>query len=69
MLVEPLGPIRQVYFRYSGVICFEDGHLVQTGFVCRDGAVGALLALKSLYLEERHPDSACAQTVLEIRLC
>jgi putative ABC transport system substrate-binding protein len=24
---------------------------------------------KSLYLEERHPDSACAQTVLEIRLC
>jgi CRP-like cAMP-binding protein len=49
VLVEPLAPVRHVYFPYSGIVAFsvllKDGHLVQTGVVGRDGAVGALQAL------------------------
>jgi CRP-like cAMP-binding protein len=49
VLAEPLGPIGQVYFPYAGIISFlvplRDGHLIQTGLVGRDGAVGALQAL------------------------
>ena len=48
VLAEPLEPMAQVYFPYSGAISFlvplKDGHLVQTGVVGRDGAVGALQA-------------------------
>jgi CRP-like cAMP-binding protein len=49
VLAEPSTPIRCVYFPYSGVVSFsillKDGHLVQTGMIGRDGAVGALQAL------------------------
>lgn len=49
VLAEPLEPMVQVYFPYSGVISFlvplKDGHLVQTGLVGRGGVVGALQAL------------------------
>jgi CRP-like cAMP-binding protein len=49
VLAEPLAPIRHVFFPYSGIVAFsvvlKDGHLVQTGVVGRDGAVGALQAL------------------------
>jgi CRP-like cAMP-binding protein len=49
VLAAPLERMSHVYFPYSGVISFlvplSDGHLVQTGVVGRDGAVGALLAL------------------------
>ena len=49
VLAEPLEPMVQVYFPYSGAISFlvplKDGHLVQTGVVGRGGAVGALQAL------------------------
>ena len=49
VLVEPLGPVRHVYFPYSAIVSFlvplEDGRLVQTGVVGRDGVVGALQAL------------------------
>src|SRR5262245_53395252 len=51
VLAEPLEPMAQVYFPYSGVLSFlvplNDGHFVQTGVVGRDGAVGALWALES----------------------
>jgi CRP-like cAMP-binding protein len=50
VLAESLEPMAQVYFPYSGVISFlvplKGGHLVQTGVVGRDGAVGALQALE-----------------------
>lgn len=49
VLAEALTPLRQVYFPFSGIVSFsillKDGHLVQTGVVGRDGAVGALQAL------------------------
>jgi CRP-like cAMP-binding protein len=50
VLAEPLKPMSQVYFPYSGLISFlvplRSGHLVQTGVVGRDGVVGALHALE-----------------------
>jgi CRP-like cAMP-binding protein len=49
VLAEPLEQMHGVYFPYSGIISFlvplKDGHLVQTGMVGHDGAVGALQAL------------------------
>jgi CRP-like cAMP-binding protein len=49
VLAEPLEPMLQVYFPYSGAISFlvplKSGHLVQTGVVGRSGVVGALQAL------------------------
>jgi CRP-like cAMP-binding protein len=49
VLAEPLEPMVQVYFPYSGAVSFlvplNDGHVVQTGVVGRGGAVGALQAL------------------------
>ncbi len=49
VLAEPLEPMAQVYFPYSGAISFfvplRDGQLVQTAVVGRGGAVGALQAL------------------------
>jgi CRP-like cAMP-binding protein len=49
VLAEPFDRFDRVYFPYAGVISFsvplEDGHLVQTGIVGRDGAVGALHVL------------------------
>jgi CRP-like cAMP-binding protein len=49
VLAEPLEQMHRVYFPYSGIISFliplKDGHLVQTGMVGQDGAVGALQAL------------------------
>jgi CRP-like cAMP-binding protein len=49
VLAEPLGPIRNVYFPYSGIVSclvpLRDGHFVQAGVIGRDGAVSALQAL------------------------
>jgi len=49
VLAEPLDHMHRVYFPYSGIISFlvplKDGHLVQTGMVGHDGAVGTLQAL------------------------
>jgi CRP-like cAMP-binding protein len=49
VLAEWLGPIRHVYFPYSGIVSFliplQDGAMVQTGVVGRDGVVGAFPAL------------------------
>lgn len=49
VLAEPLEPMDHVYFPYSGAVSFlvplQDGHLVQTGVVGRDGVVGAVQAL------------------------
>lgn len=49
VLAETFDRFDQVYFPYTGVISFsvplDDGHLVQTGFVGRDAAVGALQVL------------------------
>jgi len=49
ILAEPLQQLGRVYFPYSGVVSYSvplnDGHIVQTGLVGRDGAIGALQAL------------------------
>jgi CRP-like cAMP-binding protein len=49
VLAEPLEQMHHVYFPYSGIVSFlvplSDGHVVQTGMVGRDGAVGGLQAL------------------------
>jgi CRP-like cAMP-binding protein len=49
ILAEPLEKMGRVYFPTSGAVSFsvplQDGHLVQTGLIGREGAVGALQAL------------------------
>jgi hypothetical protein len=49
VLAQPQQNMRRVYFPHSGIVSFmvelRDGHVVQTGMVGRDGAVGAIQAL------------------------
>ena len=51
VLAEPGGEIRNVYFPHSGIVSFlvglDDGAMVQTFMVGKDGAVGAAQALDS----------------------
>jgi CRP-like cAMP-binding protein len=48
-LAQPGEEIRRIYFPHSGIVSFmvevDDGHVVQTGMVGRDGVIGAPQAL------------------------